>query len=138
MGKPINQKNITFFQDSLLKWYSKNGRNFPWRNKSLSTYRVVIAEILLQRTKAETVAGFYKDFIKEYPNWKSIAASKIEDIENYLKPVGLHKQRSVRLQQLSIEMVERRGRFPRKREDLESIPFIGQYINLFAVFKNGR
>ncbi len=88
----------------------------------------MIAEVLLQRTKADTVARFYVQFIKDYPNWKSLADADVKDIETYLVPIGLYRQRSVRLQNLAKEMVKRNGRLPRNRADLESIPFMGQYI----------
>ena len=119
---------IRFLQDKLLEWYKVSGRHFPWRNKSISNYQKVIAEVLLQRTKAETVAKFYKQFIIDYPKWSSLAHAKLKDIEESLKPIGLYRQRSVRLQNLAKEMVKRNGRLPRDREDLESIHFMGQYI----------
>jgi len=119
---------IKFLQESLLEWYKISGRHFPWRNKSISNYQKVIAEVLLQRTKAETVAKFYIQFIIDYPNWQSLANADVKDIETYLIPIGLYRQRSVRLQNLAKEMVKRNGRLPRDRADLESIPFMGQYI----------
>lgn len=119
---------IKYFQKAILKWYRISGRHFPWRNKSITNYQAVIAEVLLQRTKAETVAKFYIKFIKEYPNWKSLAEAKTSHIEEYLKPIGLYRQRSVRLQNLAIEMTKRKGRLPQDRQELESIPFMGQYI----------
>lgn len=122
------RKKIRFFQHNILEWYKLNGRKFYWRRKGLTHYQYVITEVLLQRTKAETVAKFYPLFVKEYPNWKSLANSDRNGIEQYLKPIGLYTQRSVRLQQLATEMVKRNGRLPRDREDLESIPFMGQYI----------
>jgi len=67
----IRTEKITFLQQSLLEWYSVSGRHFPWRNKSITNYQKVIAEVLLQRTKAETVAKFYIQFIIDYPSWKS-------------------------------------------------------------------
>jgi A/G-specific adenine glycosylase len=126
--KHIPKKKIEFFQHTILEWYHANGRKFYWRKKGLSNYQLVIAEVLLQRTKAETVAAFYPSFIQEFPNWKSLANASLKKIAKYLKPIGLYTQRSVRLKNLAIEMVKRNGRLPKDREDLESIPFMGQYI----------
>ena len=128
MIKHISKKNIVFFQHTILEWYHENGRRFYWRKKNLSNYQYVIAEVLLQRTKAETVAAFYPNFIKEFPDWKSLANAKLKKIAKHLKPIGLYTQRSVRLKNLAIEMVKRNGRLPKDREELESIPFMGQYI----------
>lgn len=123
----VSEKEIKYLQRKLLAWYKTSGRHFPWRNK-ITNYQAVITEVLLQRTKAETVAKFYKQFLKDYPNWKSLSNADVKDIEEYLKPVGLYRQRSVRLQNLAKEMVKRGGRLPKDRQDLESIPFMGQYI----------
>ena len=124
----IPKQKIKFFQKKILGWYKENNRKFFWRKKGLTNYQYIIAEVLLQRTKAETVAKFYPNFIIEFPNWKSLADADVKRIEEYLRPVGLYTQRSVRLKNLAIEMVKRKGRLPRDRKELESIPFIGQYI----------
>lgn len=124
----ITVKNISRFQETLLTWYETEGRHFPWRNKSLTQYQIIISETLLQRTKAETVSKFYTKFIKEFPNWMCLADTKTEDIEEYLIPIGLYRQRAKRLKNLAIEMVKRKGKLPKDRAELESMPFIGQYI----------
>lgn len=124
----IPQDKIEFFQSRILEWYKKNGRKFLWRKKGLTNYQYVIAEVLLQRTKAETVAKFYPNFIRDFPNWKSLANAEIQTLEDYLNPVGLYRQRSKRLMSLAKEMVKRNGKLPRDRKELESIPFMGQYI----------
>ena len=124
----IDKGKIQFFQEQILLWYNERGRRFYWRKKGLSNYQYVIAEVLLQRTKAETVAKFYPNFIIEFPTWKSIVEADIKRVEDYLRPLGLYTQRSVRLKNLAIEMVKRNGRLPKDRKDLESIPFMGQYI----------
>ncbi len=124
----IANLDVSIFQWRLLRWYKNNGRNFPWRKRKLTRYQLIIAEALLQRTKAETVAKFYRSFVTKYPNWVSLAKARRRDIETALKPIGLHRQRSRRLKDLALEMVRRNGRLPEKREQLESIPFLGQYL----------
>lgn len=119
---------IKYFQIHILEWYNANGRVFPWRKKGLTHYQYIIAETLLQRTKAETVAQFYPQFIKDFPEWKALANADLEKLETYLKPIGLYKQRSKRLISLAQEMVKRKGRLPKERGELESIPYMGQYI----------
>jgi A/G-specific adenine glycosylase len=127
MASPT-KNNIAELQGTLLEWFSLNGRDFPWRRRRLTHYQIVIAETLLQRTKAETVQRFYAKFIKEFPTWKSLAESELTTIEKYLFPIGLYRQRATRLKGLAKEMVLRNGRLPKARAALESIPFLGQYI----------
>ncbi len=127
MGQTTGEK-IIFFQQHILYWFSQNGRKFIWRKTGLTHYEYVIAEVLLQRTKAETIAKFYPNFLVRFPNWASLSGAPIDQIEDALKPVGLYRQRSKRLKSLAEEMTKRKGRLPRDREELESIPFMGQYI----------
>ena len=94
----------------------------------MAHYQIVIAEVLLQRTKAEAVASFYPGFISSFHGWESIAKTSIHELEESLSPIGLQKQRSIRLKSLALEMKKRKGKFPNDREELESIPFLGQYI----------
>ncbi len=124
----IPKKKIEKFQRDILKWYKKLGRKFPWRNKSATNYHRIISEVLLQRTKAETIGKFFPIFIKKYPSWKKLAKASVKQLEKDLKPIGLYKQRSVRLHAFAKVMAKRNGRFPNKREEIDKIPFVGQYI----------
>jgi A/G-specific adenine glycosylase len=127
-NKVQQQDKVEFFQEKILNWFKINGRKFHWRKKGLTHYQYVIAEVLLQRTRAETVSKFYSNFIRDFPNWQSLANADLHTIEEYLKPIGLYRQRAQRLKNLASEMVRRGGKLPRDRKDLESIPFMGQYI----------
>ncbi|MBW7913588.1 MAG: hypothetical protein H3C54_07820 [Taibaiella sp.] len=82
----------------------------------------------MQRTKAETVSTFFESFIISFPNWQSLATAHAEDIENYIRSIGLQTQRTKRLKSLAEEMVRRKGVLPKNRMELESLPFLGQYI----------
>lgn len=122
------REKIKYFQDDLLDWFRENGRVYKWREPVLTPYEYIIAEVLLQRTKAETVATFYNNFIKDFPYWDSIAQTPKEVLEEYLKPIGLYRQRACSLLSLSKEMVKRNGILPDNRQELESNPLMGQYI----------
>lgn len=119
---------IQWFRSNLLHWFDRNCRRFPWRNKSASKYQLIIAEVLLQRTQAETVSKFYPRFIKKYPSWKVLAKAKKKELQILLKPIGLWRQRAIAIKKLSTEMSKRNGRFPKTREEIEKIPALGQYI----------
>ena len=126
--KNPSKAKITFFQDNILEWYNINGRKFPWRKKSLTNYQKVIAEVLLQRTKAETIAKFYNPFLEKYPKWESLSRTRIKTLEKVLTPIGLYKQRSILLKKLAKEMIKLNGRLPKKKEEIEKLPYAGQYI----------
>ena len=56
----------------LLKWFIKYGRKFPWR-RTKNSYRIFIAESLLQKTNVEKVYPAYLIIIKKYPNIDDLA-----------------------------------------------------------------
>ena len=131
----VEKDKIEFFQEKILEWYRENGRHFQWRNKSATNYQLIIAEVLLQRTRAETVARFFPKFIKKYPSWKQLGEASEEELQEALKPIGLYNQRGTRLYKLAQEMKKRRGKFPVKRDRVEEMPMIGQYIaNAYELF----
>lgn len=119
---------VNYFRDTILAWFKDHAREFKWRAENLSAYEIIIAEVLLQRTKAETVAKFYENFICTYPGWDALASADQADIENFLIPVGLYRQRASRLKKLADYMVSTGGNLPLQRAELENVPFMGQYI----------
>jgi len=121
-------ERIELFRKKILAWFADHRRAFPWRRDNLSAYELIIAEILLQRTKAETVSTFYTQFLGEFPNWQALATADLVTIENYLIPIGLYRQRAQRLKKLAIYLVENNEVLPLDRTELENVPFMGQYI----------
>ncbi len=69
-----------------------NKRDFPWRRSGISNYELILTEILLQRTNAETVSKYYDVFFNKYPDWEHLLAASIEDLEQIFKPLGLFKE----------------------------------------------
>ena len=131
----IYEEDIEFFQQKLLEWYDENGRSFPWRKISASNYELIIAEVLLQRTRAETVAKFLPKFFSKYPSWKKLGEATEEEIQEFIKPLGLYKQRGSRLYKLAQEIKKRKGRFPKERNEVKDISMMGQYItNAFELY----
>lgn len=123
-----NAKRISMFRRLILTWFRKEGRPFPWREPKASLYAKVVSEILLQRTRAETVAGFFPRFIHRFPGWKQLAAATDEELRVFLEPIGLWRRRAASLRLLGDEMRAREEHFPKTREEIEALPGIGQYI----------
>jgi A/G-specific adenine glycosylase len=110
-------------------------RHFPWRHPRASIYCQVVSEVLLQRTKAETVAAFWPTFTTRFPNWQSIADTSVREIQKVLKPLGLSRQRAPRLKGMAAIIAKAGGRFPAARPNIEAIPGVGQYIaNAIGLF----
>lgn len=131
----FNINNIVDFRNIILDWYQINGREFLWRNKSASNYQLIISEIFLQRTRAETVSKFLPFFFNKYPSWQSLSSATVDELQEIIKPLGLYKQRGSRLYKLAQELKRKNGRMPQNRNELMEMPGIGQYIaNAFELY----
>ncbi len=120
---------VNAFQRSILSWYRRHGRKFPWRARSATRYTLVVSEMLLQRTRAETVAKFFPRFIERFPGWKHLAEASEDELQMFLAPIGLWRRRADSLRALGREMQARRGRFPKRRGEIQDLPGVGQYIS---------
>lgn len=123
----IDKAAIREFRQKILTWYQRHGRQFPWR-QATTCYERIVAELLLQRTQANTVAKFYPEFIEEYPSWEILALATEDDLRALLQPIGLWRRRASTMVALSSVMVRKRGRLPASRDELERLPGISQYM----------
>jgi A/G-specific adenine glycosylase len=113
--------------DLLMDWYRKNAREYPWR-KNRTPYRILIAEIMLQRTKADQVAPVYLSFLKEFPDPERLRQASKEEIMKYFSKLGLIRRAGL-VELLGKELLARfEGKIPRNREDLMSLPSVGEYM----------
>lgn len=134
---PAHSQTVAAVRRALLRWFDEHGRRFPWRSNA-GLYRRVVAELLLQRTRAETVSAFFEVFVARFPSWEVMAKATVEEIGEFLKPIGLWQRRSNSLLALANAMVERGNVFPTTREEVQSLPGVGQYIaNAILLFSAG-
>ena len=124
----INPDDLRFFRKEILRWWQHERRDFPWRTSRSALYQQIVAEVLLQRTRAETVAAFWPTFMVRFPNWTALSKASVRQIERVLNPIGLSRQRAPRLRALAKQMVRTHDRFPKTRTEIEQLPGVGQYI----------
>jgi A/G-specific adenine glycosylase len=121
------RKDISIFRRKIIGWYKKNGRAYPWRETD-DPFRILIAEIMLRRTKADQVVPVYEHFLKEYPDVDSLAVAKQEVLEEILYPLGL-KWRTPAFRMVAREVREKyQSSIPETREELTSLPGVGEYV----------
>lgn len=111
--------------EALLAWYDRVGRSLPWRSGASDPYRVVVSEVMLQQTRAETVAGRFGDFLERFPDLEELAASREEDVVAAWSGLGYYR-RARNLWRLARE-VRSRGSWPRTPEGLRELPGVGEY-----------
>ena len=114
------------FSDSILEWYDKNKRDLPWR-KSKDPYKIWISEIILQQTKVSQGTKYYLNFLKKFPDLKSLANSDENEVllswqglGYYSRARNLHK--SAKKIYFELDNV-----FPKKYDSLLKLKGIGDY-----------
>jgi len=112
----------------LVEWFPSGGREFSWRATDWDPYRLIVTELLLQRTRAETVQRFVDNFFDTYPGWTELEKAPRNQLEVDLAPIGLQQRRAASLQRLAGSMLELGGIVPHDREAIDRLPGIGQYI----------
>jgi A/G-specific adenine glycosylase len=120
-------ERIGLFRLKMLDWFYKYGRDYPWRHTD-DSFKVLIAEIMLRRTKADQVKPVYTTLLDRYPDVKSLARASDEQLERILYPLGL-KWRSPAFKLVAREIREKYNcRVPETREELISLPGVGDYV----------
>jgi A/G-specific adenine glycosylase len=116
----------------LLAWYDLHRRVLPWRAPAgtrAEPYRVWLSEIMLQQTTVQSVAGYYRKFLKRWPSVAALAAAKQDDVlaawaglGYYARARNLHAAAKVVADQMA-------GRFPGTAEGLRQLPGVGAYTS---------
>jgi A/G-specific adenine glycosylase len=121
----------------ILRWYSENGREFPWRG-TRDPYRVLVSEIMLQQTQAGRVAARFPVFLERFPDIRSLARAPRAEVLRAWRGMG-YNNRAVRLHGAVREMVAGyNGSVPREPEELAALPGIGRYTaHAVACFAHG-
>jgi A/G-specific adenine glycosylase len=87
----------------------------------------LVAEILLQKTRAEQVVSVYEALVSAYPTPSKLAKASVETVSKYLARTGL-RGKANRLVVIA-EMIETNygGQVPLNREALLAMPGVGNY-----------
>ncbi|MDK2464716.1 MAG: A/G-specific adenine glycosylase [Candidatus Korarchaeota archaeon] len=112
--------------EALLEWHRDNRRDYPWRRCG-DPFRVLVAEVMLQRTRADQVEEVFTRFFEEFPDPSAAASADREKLERLLAPLGL-RHRARRMGRLLSELLERHGgRIPDDYDELLKLPGVGPY-----------
>lgn len=115
------------FRADLIAWGHENFRSFPWRETG-DPYAILIAEVMLHRTKAPQVLAVYPSFLRRYPDTAELAKASREDLHAALASLGLRRRVDM-LYDMAQEIAHRPdGRVPETKEDLLALPGVSDYI----------
>ena len=110
---------------NLLRWAEEEGRTFAWRGEQ-DAFRILLAEILLQRSRSSTVERVFVELIQRWDRPASLADASIEEIANVITPLGL-TSRAPRIKELALALAKR-GKVPTRAHELRELPGVGEYV----------
>ncbi len=90
--------------DAAVCWAMAHGRQTPWR-VTANTYRLAVAEILLQKTKGQDAEPVWRAVISAYPTAESLASATDQDLHRIVSQLGLGTQRVDRLRKMAAALV---------------------------------
>ena len=97
-----------------------------------------MAEVLLQRTRADQVVPVYQLFKDQFPSPKILARTDVAQITRIIEPLGL-RWRARYIHEFAVEIQKRDGTIPTSLEDLLKLPGVGPYIAAaFLSFHTGQ
>ncbi len=123
----VDSKRVHEFRKRIIEWGKRNIIEYPWR-KTRNPYRILIAEMLLHRTRSEQVVPLYMKFLERFPSIEHLSRADYEEVEKILRPAGL-RWRIRQIYRMAQVIAERYGyRIPEDYDDLKSLPGVSDYI----------
>ncbi len=120
----MKKSKIQKFQNEILEYYSVHKRKMPWRDIS-NPYKIFVSEMMLQQTQVERVKIKYAEFIKKFPNIKSVAQADKKEVLKVWQGLG-YNRRALFIKKTCEEIISKhKGIFPKDFEILQTLPGIG-------------
>lgn len=126
--------NPKLFRQALLRWYSRHGRDLPWR-RTRSPYEILVSEVMLQQTQVATVLGYYNRWLRRFPNFKALARATENDVLHAWQGLGYYRRARNLRETAKIIQRQHGGIFPEDLGAIGELPGLGRYsANAIASF----
>jgi A/G-specific adenine glycosylase len=112
----------------LLAWWDEGHRELPWRfpEGAADPYRVWLSEVMLQQTRVETAAPYYRRFVEAWPTLHALAAARDDDVFAAWSGLGYYA-RCRNLLAAARATLARHGGLPASLPALRALPGFGPY-----------
>ncbi|MDE2037713.1 MAG: A/G-specific adenine glycosylase [Patescibacteria group bacterium] len=114
------------FERIVWSHYRAHRRDMPWRD-SVSPYRVIVSEVMLQQTQVGRVLTRFPRFIRRFPGWKALATASNKAVLQEWSGLG-YNRRALYLKRIAEALTDggaRAASVPRTGEGLRKLPGIG-------------
>jgi len=121
-------KHADRFRDALTGWFSKHGKDYPWR-RTRDAYEILVSEVMLQQTQIATVLGrgFYNRFLETFPTVESLAVAEDERLLKAWEGLGYYRRVRMLRETARAVIADHGGKFPTGLTDLMKLPGVGRY-----------
>jgi A/G-specific adenine glycosylase len=104
----------------LLAWFSRNGRDLPWRQTG-DPYAILVSEVMAQQTQIDRVVPRWHAWLARWPTADALAAASPADVIREWQGLG-YNRRALSLHRAA-QQVAAHG-WP---DDLTELPGVGRY-----------
>ncbi len=119
-------------KELLLDWFSREGRDLPWRG-TRDPYAILVSEVMLQQTQVPRVIPRYTEWLERWPTVDDLAAATPADVIRAWQGLG-YNRRALNLHRAARHITEHG--WP---DDLTELPGVGRYTaDAVGAFAFGR
>ena len=115
---------------SVLQWYQRHKKSYPWRLSDPDPYKTWVSEIMLQQTVIKAVLPKYRDFLEKFPHVDALATASEDDIRPVVAGLGYYRRFRLlhrAAQELSRQKQGAKVVWPETAQDWQSLPGVGHY-----------
>lgn len=122
----IENSDFRHIGNKLLNWYQKNARDLPFR-QTKDPYKIWICEIVFQQTRINQGLNHYNNFIKRFPDVKTLAEAQEDEVLLYWKGLGYYS-RAINIHKAAQQIMnDYQGVFPSQHEEILKLKGVGKY-----------
>jgi len=112
------------FTTTLLRWFSRFGRELPWRN-TRDPYAIWLSEIILQQTQVKQGWSYWERFMRQWPTVEALAAATEDEVLRLWQGLGYYSR--ARNLHAAARQIVALGGFPQTYEGLKQLKGVGPY-----------
>jgi A/G-specific adenine glycosylase len=120
----LSPSSIKKFQKQILGYYHTHGRKMPWRETD-NPYQIFVSEIMLQQTQVSRVEEKFKQFVAAFPDFAALNNATLSTVYSVWQGLGYNRRALSLKKAANAIMAEFHGEVPRTKDDLQSLPGIG-------------
>jgi A/G-specific adenine glycosylase len=122
----LSPEAVKLFGKIIYDNYRRMNRTAPWR-KTKNPYRIFVSEVMLQQTQVERVLDKYREFIRTFPGFPSLAAAPLSAVLRIWQGLGYNRRALCLKKSAVLVMNYYSGKLPADPEELITFPGIGDY-----------